>query len=82
MGSMFQTEQLCIMLLLREALTGQKNRKENKAFPWKQVDWEKFLELAESHNVLSLLYDVLEEWKKYQSAQLCKATACSLPAII
>lgn len=64
MGSMFQTEQLCIMLLLREALTGQKNRKESKAFPWKQVDWEKFLELAESHNVLSLLYDVLEERKE------------------
>lgn len=64
MGSMFQTEQLCLMLLLREALTGQKNRKENKIFPWKQVDWEKFLELAENHNVLSLLYDVLEGRKE------------------
>jgi len=59
MDKVFQTEQLCLMLLLREALTGQRNRKEEESFPWAQVDWAKFLELAVSHNVLSLLYDVL-----------------------
>ena len=64
MDSVFQTEQLCIMFLLQEALTEQKNQEENTVFPWEQVDWEKFLELAENHYILSLLYDVLEERKK------------------
>ncbi|MCM1065465.1 MAG: nucleotidyltransferase family protein [Eubacterium sp.] len=61
MGKVFQTEQLCVMLLLREALTGRKDQREDKAFPWEQVDSDRFLQLAESHNVLPLLCDVLEE---------------------
>lgn len=64
MDGVFQTEQLCVMLLLRESLTGQENQKENEEFPWEQVDWEKFLELAENHKVLSLLYDVMEAKKE------------------
>ncbi|MCM1540769.1 MAG: nucleotidyltransferase family protein [Blautia sp.] len=63
MGKEFRTEQLCAMLLLREALSGQKNQKENRVFPWGQVDWDQFLKLTESHKVLSLLYDALDERK-------------------
>lgn len=59
----FRTEQLCAMLLLREALTGRKDQKEDEGFPWAQTDWDQFLKLAESHHVLSLFYDVLEERK-------------------
>lgn len=64
MEKMFQTEQLCAMYLLREALAGQGEQKEKEAFPWEQIDWKGFLELAESHNVVSLLYDVLEKRKE------------------
>ncbi|MCM1213147.1 MAG: nucleotidyltransferase family protein [Lachnospiraceae bacterium] len=57
----FRTEQLYVMQLLKEALTEQKNLEED--IFQVPVDWFEFIKLAENHNVLSLLYDVLEERK-------------------
>jgi len=75
MGGMFGPEQLCIMLLLSEALTGRKKQKEKETFSWEQLDWDVFLNLAEGHKVLSLLYDALAERKGLIPEQVLQRTA-------
>lgn len=63
-----EREELFLCGLLREALTGEIWQK-REAMAASGVDWEGLILTAQKHNVLSLLYDVLEEEKKLPEAE-------------
>lgn len=53
---MLNKEELFLCALLREALAGEGQEKGNP----EEIDFKKVISIAESHRVISLLYDVLE----------------------
>lgn len=60
---MLNKEELFLCALLREALTGEK-REQNQ----EEIDFKQVVSIAESHRVISLLYDVLEGEDKLPGA--------------